>query len=118
MRKKLCVLTLAATTIFVAHAQNVGIGTTTPNFPLSFPNTLGDKISLWGTSGNHYGIGVQSLTLQIHTDISTADIAFGYGSSASFNENMRIRGNGNIGIGTNNPASKLHIFLGASGYSG
>jgi hypothetical protein len=99
-------------------AQNVGIGTNTPGFPLNFPNTLGDKISLYGNSGAHYGIGIQSNQLQIHTDLSSSDILFGYGSSGSFIENLRIKGTGNVGVGINNPGARLHIANGSSGYSG
>lgn len=72
----------------------VGIGTASPGFPLNFPNTLGDKISLWGNSGNHYGFGIQASTLQIHTAGATDAIRFGYGQSASMVETMRIEGNG------------------------
>jgi hypothetical protein len=97
---------------------NVGISRSDPSFPLSFADKVGDKISLWGSSGAHYGIGVQSLLLQIHTDIATSDIAFGYGSSSSFNENMRIKGNGNVGIGNSNPPSRLYVQDGSSGYVG
>jgi hypothetical protein len=78
---------------------NIGIGTGTPGFPLSFPNTLGDKISLWGTSGNNFGFGIQGSQLQIHTDISGSDIVFGYGQSAAMTETMRITGTGNLVIG-------------------
>jgi len=46
--------------------------------------------------------------MQIHTDIAESDIAFGYGSSSSFAENMRIKGNGNVGIG-NDPLYKLDV---------
>ncbi len=77
-----------------SNSGNVGIGTSTPGFPLNFGNSLGDKISLWGNSGAHYGFGVQSGLLQIHSDAQAADIAFGYGSSGTFNETMRIKGNG------------------------
>lgn len=77
----------------VAHSQNVGIGVTTPGFPLSFPNTAGDKISLYGSSGNHYGFGIQSGLLQIHTDLPLSNIAFGHGASNSFTERMRIINN-------------------------
>lgn len=74
----------------------IGVGVTTPNFPLSFPNTLGNKIALWGQSGANYGLGIQSSLLQLYTDNIAADIAFGFGSSAAFTETMRIRGNGNL----------------------
>jgi hypothetical protein len=83
-----------ATRMVIDANGNVGIGRSTANFPLNFADALGDKISLWGTSGAHYGLGIQSLLMQIHTDNSAADIAFGSGSSSSFNESARIKGNG------------------------
>lgn len=96
---------------------SVGIGTSTPAYPLSFPNTLGDKITLWGQSGNHYGFGIQGGLLQIFTDSTGSDVAFGNGTSYSMNETMRIKGNGRLGIGTNNPQGGLHVYE-PSGTSG
>ncbi|RYD25755.1 MAG: tail fiber domain-containing protein, partial [Verrucomicrobiaceae bacterium] len=89
---------------------NVGIGEINPGFPLNFGSALGDKISLFSSSGANYGFGVQSNLLQIHTSAQSADINFGYGSSGSMIETMRIRGNGNVGIGTANPVAKLDIL--------
>ena len=46
------------------------------------------------------------------------DHIFQNGSSETINgktETMRIKGNGNVGIGTNNPTAKLHIVQGNSG---
>ncbi len=74
--------------------SNVGIGTTTPGFSLNFANTLGDKIALYGNTGAHFGFGIQSNLLEIHTDTGNADIVFGYGSSASFTETARVKGTG------------------------
>ena len=88
---------------------NVGFGTNTPAFPISFGPAVGDKISLWSNSSNSYGFGIQSSLLQIHTDVNTADIAFGFGSSGSLFENMRIKGNGNVGIGTMSPTERLDV---------
>lgn len=89
-----------------------GIGTTTPQHPLTFPNQLGDKISLWGgnanTTNGHYGLGIQNSLLQIYSAGSADDIAFGHGRSGAFIENVRIKGNGNVGIGIN-PVEKLHV---------
>jgi Regulator of chromosome condensation (RCC1) repeat/Chaperone of endosialidase len=88
---------------------SVGVGTVTPGYPLNFANILGDKISLWGVSGPHYGFGVQNFTLQIHSDVAGSDIVFGYGQSTNLTETVRFKGNGNVGIGNNNPTNKLMV---------
>ena len=105
--------------VFFSANGHVGIGTTSPGFPLNFASTLGDKIALWGNSGNHYGLGIRGSLLQIHSNSVNADIAFGYGSSASdtsMTEVMRIKGNGNVGIGTNSPGDRLTIANGWIGF--
>lgn len=101
--------TLTLNSNFVAKSK-VGIGgVTAPGFLLTFPDGFGDKISLHGQSGAHYGFGIASHLLQIHGNTSSSDIAFGYGESANFTENMRVMGNGNVGIGTQSPAVKLDV---------
>lgn len=87
----------------------LGIGTTNPGFLLNFPNAVGDKIALWGNTGNHYGFGIQGSLLQVHTDVVGSDVAFGYGTSASMTETMRIKGNGLVGIGTSTPLQNFVV---------
>lgn len=98
----------------VYRDNNVGIGEANPGFPLNFASSLGDKISLYGNSGAHYGFGIQGGLLQIHTSASGEDVAFGYGRSGSFTETMRIKGNGNVGMGTTTPGDKLVVVGTAS----
>jgi len=93
----------------ITNAGNVGIGTTAPVRPLSFADGVGDKISLHGQSTSNYGFGIQSSLLQLYSDSSGADIAFGYGSSTNFTERMRVKGNGYVGIGTSSPTGPLQI---------
>jgi hypothetical protein len=89
---------------------NVGIGTTTPSFPLSFGTGLGNKIALYDAgSGNGYGFGIQSSLLQIFSNASGDDITFGYGNSTSMVRNVTFKGTGNVGIGTTAPVDKLDV---------
>lgn len=84
--------------ITVLRNGNIGIGTIIPGFPLNFPNTLGDKISLYGDIGAHYGFGIQGSLLQIHSAAAGDNIALGYGSSSSFTERARIINSGEFGM--------------------
>lgn len=91
----------------------VGIRNASPQAPLSFENAIGNKISLWGNaSGAHYGMGIQGSLLQLYTDGTGSDIAFGYGNSGTFTENVRITGDGKVGVGTNAPTEKMEIVTG------
>jgi hypothetical protein len=94
----------------VSSGGNIGIGTTTPGYPLNFANAIGDKISLYGNTSSHYGFGIQAGLLQIHTDIAASNIVFGYGSSASFNERARIVNSGTDGMFLN---GRLHLKNGS-----
>jgi len=96
---RIVITSLATCSIIFCNAQNVGIGTTTPTGPLSFPNVLGNKIVLYG-DGNvaHYGFGVQGAQLQMYSDASAANISFGYGRSGAFTERMRLINGGSEGL--------------------
>ena len=107
---------------------NVGIGSNTPGFPLSFASVPGNKISLFGNPGAYYGLGMQSGLMQIFTDGQNSDIGFGYGSSSSFTENMRLKGNGDLLLGISNTnatltfgqslSKKIVFFRGSTGEVG
>jgi len=90
--------------LFDGRNGNIGLKNTNPNFPISFQDVAGDKISLFHDfNGNYYGLGVGNAVMQITTPHNSSDIALGYGRSNSFTENMRIKGNGIVGIGETNP---------------
>lgn len=95
--------------LIISANGNIALGNFLPNHPLDFNSVIGDKISLWGGSGNHYGFGIQGSLLQIHSDNAASDVAFGYGTSAAFTETMRAKGNGRVGIGTTAPNARLQI---------
>ncbi len=85
------------------------IGNSQPGFPIQFPNATGSKVSLFGQSGNHYGMGVQNFLYQIYADSPAASIAFGHGSSEAFTEVARFTGSGRLGIGTTSPGVELDV---------
>ena len=91
--------------LFDGRNGNMGIKNTNPQFPISFQDVDGDKISLFHDfNGNYYGMGIGNAVMQLTTPHNNSDIVFGYGRSNNFTENMRIKGNGVVGIGESNPA--------------
>ncbi len=83
----------------------VGIGYVDPTSPLSFANTLGNKISFWNNGpGSDYGIGLQAERLLIYTGNK---IEMGSGNGNSFsnaftfdasNGNMFSKQTGNLNL--------------------
>jgi hypothetical protein len=113
----LSIVTNNSVKLSLTTSGNLGIGQAAPTSPLHFANTLGNKIALWGIGADHYGIGIQPFQMQFFTPASTDDFVFGIGNSSSLTENMRLKGNGNLGIGLTNPTSKLELRGGGLGIS-
>ncbi len=78
---------------------NVQIGTGLSGSKLTFPQYLGNKISLWTASPTaEYGIGIQSGTLQFYT-AGMDKISFGWGNSNNFIATMNYYpGTAQLGI--------------------
>ena len=91
----------------------VGIGTTTPNFPLSFPDSAGEKISLYGQDiTSLHGIGIGGARMEFYVPTTGHAFVFGVGNNTNFSEKMRLAGNGNIYVGNGAAfysAGRLHI---------
>ncbi len=85
-------------------------GNVLPFAPLTFANNVGNKIAIYGNAATaHYGLGVQPSLMQVHTSNALADIAFGYGSSSNFTENVRMKGDGKVGINTATPIDMFTV---------
>lgn len=73
----------------------IGVDGRSPDYPIHFPNTLGDKITLWGDKGAaHYGLGIDNGTLLIHSDGPGSRVTFGYGRYGAFTKTAHIDSDG------------------------
>ena len=104
-----------ANVLYLTTGGLVGIGITTPQAPLSFANSVGNKIDFYHSTvstGDRYGIQVQSDQLIIHSGaggLSTGGILLGKSTTSTFTEAMRITNGGNVGIGTTSPTYKFEV---------
>jgi hypothetical protein len=88
---------------------SVGIGTTSPAYRLSLGvDNATTKLAVWdGGPGLDMGFGVAPARFLFH--LPEADNRFSFLNAPTGTEVMTIQGSGNVGIGTNNPQSTLHV---------
>ena len=108
----------------VTTAGNVGIGTTSPGFPLQVTKTGSDSgvygynVAQFGdATTNAQGLRIATSTatsgltnLIAATNNDASQFAFWTWTGAAWGERMRITSGGNVGIGTTSPGTKLHLI--------
>jgi hypothetical protein len=99
----------------ITSGGNVGINNGAPLSPLSFAPTNEPKISFYdgGNTTDHYGIGLSSNQLNYHVMPGAIHAFYTGGKNGDGTELMRIQSNGRVGIGTQNPSSKLAVNEGS-----
>lgn len=93
---------------------NIGIGTSTPLYPLHFGLTTGLKICLYnqGAGYDGYAIGNEASELRFAGGTGTGDfITFKTQGYTNGRERLRITASGSVGIGTNVPSGLLELGL-------
>jgi len=103
---------------FTIDADNVGIGTTSPNYPLHLNKS--DSAGCWAqftnsTTGTGSGAGAL-VGIDSNEDFRILQYeAKALALYTSATERMRIDSSGKVGIGTTSPDNKFHVVSGSAG---
>ena len=80
----------------------VGIGTASPDAPLTFPATLEKKITLYPANTGDVGLAVFGNDFRLYSDNINAKVSFGYDDYVNgFTELARVQKNGAIAMSVN-----------------
>ncbi len=87
---------------------NVGIGTSTPAYPLSFgANHTDTTIALFDDGSNRYGLGTAVSQFRLH--LSSSVNRFSFLNAPNGTEILTLLGTGQLGLGINNPGALLSL---------
>ena len=99
------------TALTVTDAQKVGIGTTNPDYTLTVDAGATNEIARFRTTDNDALISISDNTdtVYIGHDASADVMSIGFSNTVGSTSNVNIDTAGSVGIGTSDPASKLHV---------
>ena len=92
----------------ITSAGNVGIGTTSPAFPLHV-NTSNDVVGYFKSTDNKATIIIADNDTTGYVSAENDRVSIGYGNGVSTSNITILNGSYNVGIGTTSPLTKLHI---------
>jgi hypothetical protein len=96
------------------NAGNVGIGTTSPDAPLTVHSSSDPEIRFGYTSSQDHRIAWDSSKVYIHADPENANSNSALGLSVDGSTKLYITDAGKVGIGDTSPDCKLHVNSGAA----
>ena len=93
----------------ITSGGNVGIGTTSPAFPIHV-NTSNDVVGYFKSTDNKAAIIIADNDTTGYISAENDRVSIGYGSGASTANITIVNGSYNVGIGTTSPSEKLEVI--------